>query len=90
MTCSHIQGNHFNCTATPAPDSCDHSMDLGVSCLTHQEAYIATVEKLRICESEVTTPLLLSTSITTDCNGNSSGGATDTTTSEQASIPRTV
>ena len=54
MTCSHIQGNNPKCTTTPAPDSCDHSIDLGVRCLTCQELYEATVEKMRMCESEIT------------------------------------
>ena len=58
MTCSHLQGN---CIATLAPDSCDHSMDLGVRCLTCQDLYIATVEKLRMCESEITSLLSIST-----------------------------
>ena len=62
MTCFHLQGNPPDCTATPAPDSCDHSMDLGVRCLTCQDLYIATVEKLRMCESEITSLLSFSTS----------------------------
>ena len=37
LTCPSPQSDPPNCTATPAPDSCDHSMDLGVRCLTHQE-----------------------------------------------------
>ena len=65
MTCSHLH-NNSNCTATPAPDSCDHSMDLGVRCLTCQELYTATVEKLRMCESEITTILSSSTSTASD------------------------
>ena len=68
MTCSHLQGN---CTATPAPDSCDHSMDLGVRCLTCQDLYVATVEKLRMCESEITS--LLSFSTSTASSDNSEG-----------------
>ena len=68
MMVSHIQDNYSNGTATPAPDSCDHSMDLGVRCLTCQELYTATVEKLKMCESEITTPLSLSTSVITDDN----------------------
>ena len=37
LTCSSTESDPPNCTATPASDSCDHSMDLGVRCLTYQE-----------------------------------------------------
>ena len=37
LTCSSPESDSPDCTVTPAPDSCDHSMDLGVRCLSHQE-----------------------------------------------------
>ena len=37
LTCSSSESDPPNCTVTPAPDSCDHSMDLGVRCLSHHE-----------------------------------------------------
>ena len=75
-----------HCTATPAPDSCDHSTDLGVRCLTCHQVYTTTVEKLGMCESMITTHLSLSTKNTTDFLE----GATDSTTSEDASIQDNV
>ena len=69
LTCSSSESDPSDCTATPAPDSCDHSMDLGVRCLTHQEAYRAVVKKLRMCESEITA----STSNANDCDDSNQG-----------------
>ena len=37
LSCSSPESDSPDCTVTPAPDSCDHSMDLGVRCLSHQE-----------------------------------------------------
>ena len=37
LTCLSSKSDPPDCTATPAPDSCDHSMDIGVTCLSHQE-----------------------------------------------------
>ena len=38
LTCPSSESDPPDCTATLAPDSCDHSMNLGVRCLTCQEA----------------------------------------------------
>ena len=37
LTCPFPQSNPPDCTAIPALDSCDHTMDLGVRCSSHQE-----------------------------------------------------
>ena len=41
LTCLSHQSDPPDCTATPAPDSCDHSMDLGVRCLIYQEVRVS-------------------------------------------------
>ena len=41
LTCSSPQSDPPDCTAIPAPDNCDHSMDLGVRCLSHQEVCVS-------------------------------------------------
>ena len=69
LTCLSSESGPPDCTATPAPDSCDHSMNLGVRCLTYQQAYTETVEKLRMCESEITA----STSNTNGCGDSRQG-----------------
>ena len=57
-------------------------MDLGVRCLTYQQAYTETVEKLRTCESEITTSLSASTSVVSD--ESSSGKVTYSTRKDSA------
>ena len=37
LTCPSSESDPSDCTATPAPASCDHFMDLGVRCLSHHE-----------------------------------------------------
>ena len=45
LTCSHPESDPPDCTATPAPDSCDHSMDVGVRCLSHKEVCVSMHDK---------------------------------------------
>ena len=37
LTCSSPESDPPDCMPTPASDSCDRSMDIGVTCLSHQE-----------------------------------------------------
>ena len=41
LTCLSHPIDPPECEANPAPDSCDHSMDLGVRCLTYQEVCVS-------------------------------------------------
>ena len=57
LTCLSPQSDPPNCTATiPAPDSCDHSINLGVTCSSHQEVCENMHDK-----SETTATLSVST-----------------------------
>ena len=55
LTCCSPESDPPNCTAIPAPDSCDHSMDLGVKCLTYQEVSKRDSTKLNQFTGELTT-----------------------------------
>ena len=69
LTCSSSESDLPNCTVTLAPDSCDHSMDLGVRCLSHHEV----ASKSNSISNE-STPLVCSPTLATvSCNCSADG-----------------
>ena len=72
LTCPSPQSDPPDCTATPAPHSCDHSMDLGVRCSSHQEVCesmhdesetTATVSVTEVTPQEPSSTLSISSSL---------------------------
>ena len=69
LTCSSSESDLPNCTVTLAPDSCVHSMDLGVRCLSHHEV----ASKSNSISNE-STPLVCSPTLATiSCNCSAEG-----------------
>ena len=84
LTCLSHQSGPPDCTAIPAPNSCDHSMDLGVRCLTYQEVCDSMDDESDATETISVTEVTTQKPSSTLSSSSSSSGPVSSTVSTKS------